>query len=142
MLENVTDPATRGDRQIDASRLTEDMGELLTGFADRRGVDQRHIGGGVGHQHREKQGLVAGLQIREDQVFLEVALEFFNLGVAAGDLQIDIGHRRRQQAFEAIFTALGLGEGCAFIQTRVMQQAVAGDVLLGGGVHLDLQCTD
>jgi hypothetical protein len=63
VLENVADPAACGDRQIDAPRLAEDMGEFLAGFTDRRRVDQRHVGGRVGHQHRVKQRLVAGLQV-------------------------------------------------------------------------------
>src|SRR5215471_15002787 len=58
VLENVADPATRGDRQIDAPRLAEDMGELLARLTDRRRIDQWHIGGGVRHQHRVEQGTI------------------------------------------------------------------------------------
>ncbi len=63
VAEDLPHPAAGADRQIHAARLTEDMSELLTSLADRRRVDERHIGGRVGHQDRIEQRLVAGLQV-------------------------------------------------------------------------------
>jgi len=49
----------------------------------------------VGHQHRVEQGLVPGLQIGEDQIFLQVAVEIGDLGVPARHLQFYVGDGRR-----------------------------------------------
>ena len=50
VLENVAYPAMRGDRQIDAPRLAEDVSEFLTCLTDRRRVDQWHVGGRIRHK--------------------------------------------------------------------------------------------
>ena len=99
IAEHLADPAARRDRQIHAARFPVDMGEFLARLADRRRVDQRHVGRRVGHQHGVKQGLVARLQIRQNEVFLQIVIEVGDLGVAACHLQVDVGDGRRQQPF-------------------------------------------
>ena len=65
-------PAARADRQIDAARLAEDMAEFLARLADRRRIDERHVGGRVRHQDRVIKRLVARLQIRQHEVLLQI----------------------------------------------------------------------
>ncbi len=88
IAEDLPDPAASADRQIHASRLAEDMGELLTGLADRRRVDQRHIGRRVRHQDCIEQRLVPGLQIREHEIFLQVVIEIGDFDVPVRHLQL------------------------------------------------------
>jgi len=101
--------------------------------ADGRGIDKRHVGGGIRHQHRKKQRLVAGLQVRQHEIFLQVAIEIGDLGVPARYLQFDVGDGGRQQAFETIRAALRGSECRPLVQTRVMQDLVAGWTFRGLG---------
>ena len=75
------------------------MAEFLAGLADRRRVDERHIGRRVGHQDRVEEVLVARLKVRKHQVFLQIVAEIGDLGVTPRNLQIDVCDSRRQQTF-------------------------------------------
>jgi len=63
VAENPPEPAASADRQIHASRLTEDMGRISGRLRHGGRIDQRHVGRRVRHQDRIEQRLVAGLQI-------------------------------------------------------------------------------
>jgi len=91
VAEDLAQPAASADGQIHAPGGPVDVGELLTGLADRRCIDQRHVGRRVRHQHRVEQCLVARLQLRQDEILLQVALEARDLGVSARDLPFDRG---------------------------------------------------
>ena len=93
-------PPARGDREIQAAGGVENMVELLAGLADRRRVDQRHELRRIGHQHRVEQRLVARLQIGQEQIFLQIVVQIRQLGVGAGDLQLDRADARRQQSLQ------------------------------------------
>jgi hypothetical protein len=43
------------------------------------------------------------------------------------DLDIEGRYVRRQQPMQIEFVALGLGEGCAFVQERIVQKIVAAE---------------
>ena len=103
--------------------------ELLARLADRRRIDERHVGGRVRHQDRVEQRLVARLQVGQHEVFLQIVVEIGDLGMPARDLQFDRGDGGRQQAFEAVGAALHFGERRALVQTRVMKKLVSGSVI-------------
>ena len=117
--------------------VAEDVRELLARLADRRRIDERHVGGRVRHQDRVIKRLVARLQIRQHEILLQIVIEIGDLGVPARHLQLHRGHGRRQQTFETPGTSLGLREGGPFVQARVAQQIVTGRVLprWGGRSH-------
>jgi hypothetical protein len=71
------------------------MIELLARLADRRRIDERHIGRGVRHHNGIEQRLVACLQVGQEKVFLKIAIQRLHLRVHARDLQIQRIHRRR-----------------------------------------------
>ena len=63
------------------------MGELLTRFAHRRGVDQRNELSQVRHQQLVEQGFVRVLQRRQINIFFEV-LGFLTELPVAPDLEV------------------------------------------------------
>ena len=99
------------------------MAEFLARLADRRRIDERHVGGRVRHQDRVEQRLVARLQVRQHEIFLQIVIEIGDLGVPARHLQLDVGHGGRQQAFETVRAALRLGERRSFVQARVTKKS-------------------
>jgi hypothetical protein len=129
--EQLLQPTARGDRQIHAARLAKDVGELLARLPDRRRIHERHVRSRVRHQDGVVERLVARLQIRENEVFLQIVLEGGDLGVPARHLQCHRGDGRGQQAFETEGAALRLGESGAFVEARIAQQIVAS----GGSRH-------
>jgi hypothetical protein len=64
VAKDFSEPAARGDRQKHASGRAKNMREFLACLADRRRVDERHVGGRVRHQDRVEQSLVARPQVR------------------------------------------------------------------------------
>jgi hypothetical protein len=119
-------PATPGDRQIDAARLAENVAEFLARLTDGRCIDERHICGWIGHQHRVEQGLVARLQVRQDKVFLQIVVEICDFGMPSRDLKLHCGDCGREQSLEAVRPPLGLGECCPFVAAWIVQQGVSG----------------
>jgi hypothetical protein len=130
VAEDLPDTTAGVDRQIHAARLTEYMSELLTRLPDRRRIDERQVRGRVGHHDRVEQRLVAGLQVCQNEILLQIAIEVGDLGVPARHLQLDIGDGGWQQAFETIRATLCGSERRAFVQPRVMKKLIAGEVLL------------
>src|SRR5258708_3146963 len=126
VAEQLLEPTARGGRQIHAARPAKDVGELLARLPDRGRIHERHVRGRVRHQDRVVERLIARLQIRENEVFLQIVLEGGDLGVPARHLQRHRGNGRRQQAFETQGAALRLGESGAFVEARIAQQIVAG----------------
>jgi hypothetical protein len=122
--QQLLQPAARTDRQIDAARLAEDMTEFLARFANGRGIDERHIGCRVRHQDRIVKRLVARLQIRQHEIFLQVVIETGDLVVSTRHLQLDREDRGRQQSFETPGAALRLGKRRAFVEARIVKQLV------------------
>ena len=58
--------------------------------------------GRVRHQDGVEQRLVARLQVRQHEIFLQIVIEIGDLGVPARHLQLDRGHGGRQQTFETL----------------------------------------
>ena len=106
------------------------MAELLAGLADRRRIDERHVGGRIRHQDGVEERLVARLQIGQHQVLLQIVVEVGDLVVPARDLQFDWKYGGRQQAFETLGAAFRLGEGGSLVEARVMQKVVSAGTLL------------
>ena len=132
-------PAARADRQIHAARRAEDMTEFLARLADRRSIDDRHVSRRVGHQDRVEERLVARLQIRQHEVFLQIVLKVGDLGVPARHLQCERGHGRRQQAFEPPRAALRLGERRSFVEARITKQIVTGRMRRSGHLNYSVR---
>jgi hypothetical protein len=126
------------------------MGELLARLADRRRIDERDVGGRVRHQDRVIERLVACLQIREHEVFLQIVVKRGDLGVSARHLQLQRGHGGRQQAFETAGAALRLGERRPLVEARIAQQLIPAGVFrrlcrhLAGSVlwGTDIKCAN
>lgn len=133
--ENFAEPASHRYRQVHAARGAEDVGEFLAGFAHRRRIDERHICRRVRHQNRIEQGLVAGLQIGQDEILLKIVLQARDLGMPPRDLPIDRGDGRRQQAFEAVSTPLGFRESSPLVQAGIVEQVVTMGVFVGRVGH-------
>ncbi len=121
------DPAFGRNRQIKAAGVMEDVVEFLARLADGWRVDNRHEGRGVGHQHRVIEGLVARLQIRQRQIFLQVAVERGELRMDPGDLTLQRRGHRRQQAFKSKIASLDIGEGRSLVGAGIAQQGIAPD---------------
>src|SRR3979409_2355121 len=134
-LESSSFRRPRADRQIHAARLTKDVSELLACLPDGRRVDEGHVGGGVRHEDRVIERLVARLQIREHEVLLQIVLETGDLDVPARHLQRHRGDGRWQQTFKTPRAALRLGESGPFVDARIAQQVVAGGLPPCG--HID-----
>jgi hypothetical protein len=111
------------------------MGEFLARLADRRRIDQRHVGRRVRHQHGVEQRLVARLQVGQHEVFQQIVVEIGDLGMPARDLQLHGGDPGRQQAFEAIFQPLFGGKGRPLVASGVAEQILAAR-MIGHGVLL------
>ena len=104
------------------------MAEFLARLADCRRIDERHVGGRVRHQDGVKQRLVARLQIRQDEIFLQIVVKTGDLGVPARHLQLDRGDGGGQQTFETPGAPLGFGERGALVEPRIVQQRIASSV--------------
>ena len=97
------------------------MVELLARLADGRGVNERHERRRIGHQHRVKKRLVPALQIREEQIFLEVGFQDRHLGMDPPDLDIEGVGNWREEAFDAELAPFIRGECAAFVRARIAQ---------------------
>jgi hypothetical protein len=74
--------------------------------AYRRG----HVGRRIRHQHGVEQRLVPRLQVGEHEILQQIVVEIGDLGMAAGDLQIDARHGGGQQTFKPPCAAIRHGE--------------------------------
>ena len=97
------------------------MTKFLACLADCRRIDERHVGCRVRHQDSIKERLIAGLQIGQHEILLQIVVETGDFVVPTRDLEIDGRHGRRQQTFETPGAAFGLGERSAFVESRIMQ---------------------
>jgi hypothetical protein len=104
---------------------------FLAGFAHGGGIHERHVGCRVRHHHGVEERLVAGLQVGEEEVLLQVVVERFHLRVHARDLQVERVDGRRQQTLDAQGLAVGSGKGGAAVLVRLVQQGVAGQARCG-----------
>ena len=108
----------------DAARTPEDVAELSTGEADRRGVDDREELLEVLDKESIEQGLVAVLECGESDKPLEVICLAPDVLQLEGDLLVDGRHTSRQQAVQAKGVALPWREGCALVEERLRDQVV------------------
>ena len=113
------------------------MAEFLARLADRRRIDERHVGGRVRHQDGVEERLVARLQIGQNEIFLQIVVKTGNFVVAARHLKLERGYCGWQQALEPVGVSLRLGESGALVETRVTKKLIACGAMLVGG-HLDL----
>jgi hypothetical protein len=135
VAENLTQAATRADRQVHAACFTEDPVELLTCLTDRRRIDQRHEARRVRHQNRIVQRLVANLEVRQQKRFLQVVIEIGQLGVNPRNLEFEGRADGRQDSFHAGRAPLCLAERCTLVQPRIVKKAIANSGILYVDVH-------
>jgi len=107
----------------------------LAGLADCRGIDQRHKGCRVRHQDGVEQDLVAGLQVSEKEVFLQVVVEPGELSMDARDLDFESIGNRRQQPFDAQHAAIREGESAASVEVGVVKEVGACRCRMAGLGH-------
>jgi hypothetical protein len=138
--QQLLQPTPRGDRQIDAARLTKDMAEFLARLAHRRRIHDRHVGRWIRHQHGVEQRLVPCLKVGQHQIFQQVVVEISNLGMSSRHLQFDARYGGRQQTFQPPGLALRHGECRPLVQARVVQQAVACRMIAQRCVHGHFSC--
>ena len=110
-----------------AAGLAENAGKLLAAETDRRRIDDRHHLFDVAGQQRVEQSLVAILQAAQEDVFLDIAAELAEGVEPALDLVVERGDVGRQQAVQLEGIALGLGEGRALVEQRIVEELIAAE---------------
>ncbi len=125
MAENAADAVLVRDAEKQAARLAEDMAEQLAAEPDRRRIDDRHHLFDIAGQQRVEQRLVGVLQAAQEHVFLDIAAEPAKRVEPALDLIVELGDMRRQQPVQVERVALGVGEGRALVEQRIVEQLVA-----------------
>ncbi len=125
VLQQVGDLAAvaRGDEH--AARTLEDQAVFLAGEPDRRRVDQRLDLVDVVADDAEEQRLVAVMQRIQRDIFFEIVRQIAQIHQHALDLILHRQHAGRQQAAQAEGSALGFGEGGAFVEQGIAQQGHA-----------------
>ena len=113
------------ERDIEAARVTVDVGVLLARFADDRRVHDRHHLVDVILDKAEEQCFVPILQAGEEGVSLERGLSDAVVLVDAGELLVDGADGGRHQAVEAKLLALGRRERRALVRERIAEQRFA-----------------
>jgi hypothetical protein len=104
------------------------MSKLLTGLADRRSVHDRHVGSGVRHQDGVVERLVARLQIRKDEILLQIVIKLCDFVASSRHLQLNGKDGGWQQAVKTPSAALHLSERGTLVEARIAQQIVAGGI--------------
>ncbi len=125
VAEDAADHVLVRDAEKQPAGLAKDVAEQLAAEADRRRIDDRHHLFDVPGQQRVEQGLVGILQAAQEDVALYVAAEPAKRVEPALDLVIELGDVRRQQPVQVERVALGLGEGRALVEQRIVEQLVA-----------------
>ena len=109
------------ERNKKAARIAEDMAETLAVFADRRGVDDRHVFGGVSRQQLEEQIFIRVADAVEEECFVDRLLEAVKHFTHAFDLLVNGRNGSRQQTAQAVFGALFLCECFALIDEGAVE---------------------
>ncbi len=115
------------------------MAELLASFTDRWGIDEWHVSGRIGHNDGIKQSFVAGLQVRQHQILLQIVREIGDFDPPARNLQVDRGHRGWQQTFEPVGASLSFGEGGSLVEAGAVKKIIPDGLFRLGFGHLDLR---
>src|SRR6202030_1950775 len=87
--------------------------------------DDRHERRRVGHQHGIEQRLVASLEVRQQQVLLQIAVEVRELGMRARHLHFQRADSWRKQSLETERTALRFPEGGSLVEPWIVKKIVS-----------------
>ena len=132
IAQDAIDAVLQRKAQKQTARLAKDAAELLTAETHSGRIDNRHQLFDVPGQQRVKQGLVGVLCPAKKHVLLQVRAECAKGVEPAVNLQIEVGHVGRQEAVQIELIALGVGERCAFVEERIVQQLVTAERGLDG----------
>ena len=109
------------NRDVKALRLSVDSIEFLTGFADRRCIDNRHQLLDIIFEEVIKESCVPVADQRKDFVFLKRFFCLVNSLQSPLGLMLQRRHSRRKQSAQFPFYSGILTKGCSLIDERIIQ---------------------
>jgi hypothetical protein len=122
MGEDVLDGVAMRPAQEQPARVAPIMAEFLAAFADGRRVDERKQLLEVPRQECVAERLVRVLQGPQEEIALEIGLEFAQTLQAAGDLLVQGADMGRQETMQRKGVPLLLGERRPLVQQRIGEE--------------------